>query len=94
MCVSIPDRYAKNLVSFFVAVAFLGGFQFLIGTLKTKFLSDFTAEVELFQFLIGTLKTPFILSPVSIPAAFQFLIGTLKTTINCDTNDCVYSFNS
>ena len=35
MCVSIPDRYAKNLVSFFVAVAFLGGFQFLIGTLKT-----------------------------------------------------------
>ena len=54
--VSIPFRYAENLASFRVPFS-LVKFQFLLGTLKTRFNDQFSWCAMVFQFLLGTLKT-------------------------------------
>jgi len=56
-----------------------GGFQFLIGRLKTPLYFEFSGEIDGFQFLIGRLKTTDQLITQLDELVFQFLIGRLKT---------------
>ena len=76
--VSIPHRYAENVCAC-QRMRLHNGFQFLIGTLKTKSTLSIGAELLTFQFLIGTLKTFCLLFLCVRMPRFQFLIGTLKT---------------
>ena len=61
----------------------LGGFQFLIGRLKTLLRSTCYEQGKMFQFLIGRLKTEPPESKTQELLEFQFLIGRLKTQ-NCN----------
>ena len=54
-------------------------FQFLIGRLKTFFVSIYRLKAFWFQFLIGRLKTNQWGSAQDGGSGFQFLIGRLKT---------------
>ncbi len=54
--VSIPFRYAENGKSQCVS-RLDGKFQFLLGTLKTDYITGLIAAWYRFQFLLGTLKT-------------------------------------
>ena len=77
--VSIPYRHSKNLNDW-IKIDKRMWFQFLIGTLKTRWYCYINRNSSMFQFLIGTLKTWNVWIPVIFPIyMFQFLIGTLKT---------------
>ena len=55
--VSIPHRYARNLISAAFVTSFFFWFQFLIGTLETREDKGQLLGRRKFQFLIGTLET-------------------------------------
>ena len=56
--VSIPYRYPKILHDCGTGGTYIGGFQFLIGILKSNFVPIWTIPVlTKFQFLIGILKS-------------------------------------
>ena len=55
--VSIPHRQSKNGKPFLCEKPGACEFQFLIGSLKTEYLSGDEYTFDLFQFLIGSLKT-------------------------------------
>mgnify|MGYP006875883544 CR=1 FL=1 len=54
-------------------------FQFLIGSLKSKFPNRGNSLFERFQFLIGSLKSSLNLALRIKKILFQFLIGSLKS---------------
>ena len=54
-------------------------FQFLIGTIKTCYISNMSTYSLQFQFLIGTIKTGLKNVDTTTKKQFQFLIGTIKT---------------
>ena len=63
-------------------------FQFLIGTVKTRYSVIRKTPPCLFQFLIGTVKTLKSKHTILYWRKFQFLIGTVKTfTIDEDTKN-------
>ena len=77
-CVSIPHRYDQN---WYIEMKFIESieFQFLIGTIKTIYVTKEKVRKELFQFLIGTIKTRQAAKVLQYTCMFQFLIGTIKT---------------
>ena len=69
-------------------------FQFLIGTIKTRYGIIGKIEDLMFQFLIGTIKTKFKGFVLFMVKEFQFLIGTIKTDKDADKIDWQPCFNS